>query len=247
LLVGTVVLSMSPPRRASLTRAPARGFTLIELMVAVILIAVVAVAAIPAMQKANADRRAFSYATTAASIIRDARTRAIAHGDPVLVVLCSGDTCPASSAATDNGSIRVFDPASIVCPPTIKQSTCDSEQWTIGDVADMTDPSMVAAANNVSSPVDGLDLNGTGVKDGAENIVTEMANQAGTVLKNAYICFSPAGKAYLSTDTAPTQQPTFNGVTPMTGNITFSIARQNGGLKRTVIIPSNGAARVVSQ
>jgi prepilin-type N-terminal cleavage/methylation domain-containing protein len=226
-------------------RRDQHGFTLVELMVTVILISILALAAIPAMQKASADRQAFSFATTTAAIVRDARTRALAHGTPVIVMLCSGANCAPTSIPNDNGSIAVFDPgfqtaATAQCPPTIVQARCD-QKWIMQTAAGAPDEIPI------SLPVDSLSLNGPGLVGTADGLKTTLSDETLAVRNVAYICFSPGGLAYLAADTMPNTKPNFANVLPMTGDITFSIVRNSGGLTRTVVIPGNGAARVVTQ
>jgi type II secretory pathway pseudopilin PulG len=211
-------------------------------MVVVILISILAVIAIPAMQKASMDRHVFSFAVQAGSIVRDARTRAMSRGTPVLVAMLSDGT------TAGNGLIQVFDPVDNQCPPTIAKSTCASQQWQI--------PAAGGGGGGGGSTnvvqVDGQDLSGTTLTGGgsagnAATVATKLSDWQNGARTAAYLCFSPSGRAYLSTDTAPTQTPSFTAVDPLIGYLTFSIFRTAGGIKRTVIIPSNGAARVISQ
>src|SRR5207245_1893651 len=78
-------------------RAGSAGFTLIELMVVVVLIAILTALAVPTMSTARDDRLCFDFARRMASLVQHARSRAAARGAAHLIVF-DGDTGGAGRA-----------------------------------------------------------------------------------------------------------------------------------------------------
>ncbi len=97
--------------------------------------------------------------------------------------------------------------------------------------------------------VDGLNLNG-GAETSAD-IQTELRvyDPSGGIATNvtaAYLCFTPLGRTYF-TQTSP---PQFNGALPILSPLEFRVTRSIGGQQygtvRSVLVPPNGMARVLS-
>jgi prepilin-type N-terminal cleavage/methylation domain-containing protein len=220
--------------RAAQARARgATGFTLIELCVVIILIAVLALLALPAMQKAQADRRLFAYAVSAAEVIRDAHARAMARGTPVLVEIVA-------NPPTDLAHVQVYDPVDVQCPPTTQQASCTQTSWKIGTNTTLADGvAMVPASVPLTTGLLGTYFD--------TNAAASVAITAPGSISAAYLCFSPSGKAYRAVDTAQTALPNFGTGGPFIGFYDMTLQRTAGGVIRHVVVPSNGAARVMSQ
>ena len=72
--------------RRTLRRTRARGFSLLELMVVVVLIGVLAGLAVPSMVRARNDRITFDYARQTSELLHAARARATGRGSAHLVL-----------------------------------------------------------------------------------------------------------------------------------------------------------------
>lgn len=77
--------------------APEQGFTLIELMIAIAIAAILLSIAIPSFQSVIQNSRASALATEITAALNTARTEAVKRSEPVRV-------CPSSDGATCTGS-----------------------------------------------------------------------------------------------------------------------------------------------
>src|SRR6476619_2331488 len=91
-VVSSIAMMKRAHSRASGARAPARGFTLIELMVVVILVGIMVMLAVPSMSSARHDRRVYEDASSIAQLVRDARARAMGRGAAVVVQLSNASS-----------------------------------------------------------------------------------------------------------------------------------------------------------
>lgn len=82
-LVKRSTLSIAPPKRSP--RASMRGFTLVELLAAIVIIALLAALATPSFIRIMRDRRVTQVGISIADTYREARSRALARGIAVAV------------------------------------------------------------------------------------------------------------------------------------------------------------------
>lgn len=208
----------------------ARGFTLVELMIVVVIITALAGLAVPSILKQMQDRRTRQAAEEIASIYRQARLRALGRGAAVMVRYSSTTGFQLREAVMGGGGTCARLPV----------SSCSTTQWGQGPTVVNGDqlisqfsPSAgvyagVSVAAHASAPTAG----------GGSAKVTDPAVSA------LDICFTPMGRALFGI-AGGTPPPT---LLAMTGVPLISVSRDTGGLTRLVVIPPNGLARLdVSQ
>jgi len=206
-------------------RQSERGFTLIEVMVVAIIIAVTAALAIPAGTAQLRDRHTQRLAQDVAAAYRTGRTSAMARGGAVLVRFVGGE-------------IRVLEgidgstTGDVACAqlPVAQCNRPAANAWQDDDQANDGDGNRrVGLLSPVSYAGSGAPLHVT-------------ATFGGATASTLDVCFTPLGRAFARTSTtAP--------FAPMTGPVTLTIERREGtsprvGLQRSVIVPPNGAARM---
>ncbi|MFO0742122.1 MAG: prepilin-type N-terminal cleavage/methylation domain-containing protein [Labilithrix sp.] len=243
-------------RRRTRARASGAGYTLIELMVVVILIAMLAMMAAPSMVTARGDRLAFSYARQVADAVHTARTRAAGRGAAHLVVY------EQSIAGGDRGRVLVFegldgtDNTATPKGPNPWPGCRRPNQWAFaGAWAGGTD------ATNSAAVVDAVNVNATNTSDIIikENIrlvarFTLASSSAPGAVDAFALCTTPNGTTYFgsganASDAIKNMQA---AVTPFTDVIEVDVQRHDSsnapvGLNRRVIIAGAGAPRIKSE
>ena len=223
---------MSAGVRASRRERRARGFSLIELLVVIIIIGIVSALAVPSMLQSRIDRTAYDDAGQIMQFFREARTRAVARGGAVLIQMTM-------NGPADRGTFAMFESVGV--------NPDKAGGANRAPVSSCKAPTIWQPLNPAANPgivyVDGLNLNGT-IETQAD-IETQLiiydpagpqANQ-----QTAFICFTPLGRAYLTNAV-----PVFDGAVPSLAPLELRVTRAGGATVRSVLVPPNGMARVFS-
>jgi type IV fimbrial biogenesis protein FimT len=214
-------------------RSAGRGFTLMELMVVVLLVAIMAMIAIPSMGAARFDRHCYEDAGYVLELFRAARTRALARGGAVLVHMQADNN-------SQHGRYEMWD--------AVTQDVGDGGAGTYNrtPMSSCKTPTvwLLTSSSTSSFFVDAVDLNGK--VESQANIFSTVMDPTGAAVSDAYICFTPLGHVYYSTTTSFDAQLPLNGVLQINVVLKDTSASGYHGIQRRVVIPSSGMARMIS-
>lgn len=205
---------MRPHRRL---RALARGFTLIELMVVVVIIAILATISVPMFAQQIRQRAVQQAAGSMGDIFRGARSRAIARGAAIMVT------------TRNDGSITVFEGVQGTAAAVAAQTpTCGNlpvRGCITNDWGNLGGGAIIGTARQVGGITASTEF-ATDVKLGA------------TSATPVHVCFSPGGRAFVNTTSIWTPA----AWTPLTNVLTISVT--SSGRTRNVVVLPNGTARL---
>lgn len=236
-------------------RRASGGFTLIELMVVVVLIAVLAAIASPSLQQARNDRRAFDYARQYQQVLVQARSRAAGTGSAHLAVLTAG--------GSDRGIMRLYaalDGPTVPGPTPVGSCKLDPDQWTAAAAEGLATTDLLKLDRLVSGSkarfINYSNINLGGVNTDmdlkAELKIGSGSDATLTTTQAIAICVTPAGVTYVGSGTTPALAVTnMRAATPFTGVVEASIQRHSGGtavgLRRIVVVSGGGVPRLRSE
>ncbi len=192
-------------------------------MVVIVIIAVMAVIAVPQFSMRLRARRVLQDAGRIADLYRASRTRALARGAATLVTLNLGSaTFQVLEGVQGTNAATAAGRATCANLPT---QGCMTNNW--GNVGTSTNIGTARVIEGISS----------------QNITTSMVLPAGltTTSGTVAICFSPGGRTYLN----PTSTWTANSWYPLSSVATITVAdTSTTPRKYQVLIMPNGTARL---
>lgn len=245
------------PTRASNRRASSSGYSLIELMVVVLMIAVLAMLAAPSLVRGRSDRLAFSYARTVQELIHNSRSRAAGRGAAQLVAFSTADFGARGAVFTFEALDRVAPGGKMPGPGPSPSCRTTPKQWDWVKGWGVTSPADPA---NSARLIDGLTINPSGTADVVvqENIKMAAARPdpgggAATSITAFVICVTPNGTTYYGeggTVSAAVDAMMASG--PFEGTVEIDVARHDAGnnivgLNRRVIVTGAAAPRIKSE
>lgn len=206
-----------------------------ELMVVVMIIAIMAVIALPNMGAAAIDRHVYEDASKISDVIRIARSRAMGRGAAVAVTF---DVSAGKGGTFRSRESVTTDPVAGSSVKRVPSSTCMSPT----DWSDST----------TYYEYDVLNLDGTYEgQNGIQTLVYVGASKSTgiTSVSKGAMCFTPMGRSYLVTGSDPVKGM-FDSASPTLRAFMFETARKSSGalvgIARTVMVPPNGVPRITS-
>jgi prepilin-type N-terminal cleavage/methylation domain-containing protein len=233
-------------------RAAKRGFTLLELMVVVMLVAILAIIAAPTMSIARNDRIAWDYARQYQQLVHRAHSHAAARGASQLVLFGPGPDARGYARhyeALDSQSLGTTG----VPGPNPVSSCRNPLQW----LDAMVYPGIVKPS--LSAPfLDWVELNSAPntvnvqMELRTELFIGDPAGQSFAKVDYLAVCITPGGLTYVGGDSSPAlalqkmrESPPFNDIAEI------QVQRHKGvtgvGLKRRVIIAGSSSPRLKSE
>lgn len=206
---------MRPHRRL---RAPARGFTLIELMVVVVIIAILAALAVPLFVARFRERAVIQSAGAMADLFRGARTRALGRGAAVMVTASADGTVTVLEGVKGTTTATAEGVAQCGNLPT---RGCTTNTWIVGAGA------VIGTARSIG-----------GVP--ASTKYTTAIKADTTDVSPLSVCFSPSGRTFVN------KVGTFTPASwqPLTEVVTISLTSPDSGRTHDVVVLPNGTARL---
>lgn len=241
---GTVLVSagVRSSTRVLASARRARGFSLIELMVVIIIIGIVSALAVPTMLASRLDRNAYDDAGAVMQLLREARTRAIARGSAIMISMTANSTI-------DRGTFMMYEAVSANAESGGQNRTPVATCKTPTNWAPL-DPTNPAANPGVVF-IDGVNLNGSIESDSdIETVISQYDGTATTNVTSIFVCFTPLGHVYAVPGAAAPTAGMFDGAMPNLEPIEIRVSRMQGtsayGTVRSVVLPPNGLARLFS-
>ncbi len=225
-------------RRLARRVASARGFSMIELLVVIILIGILAALAIPSMMEQTIDRHVYSDALAINDLVREARTHAIGRGGAVMLAMTTAGGTPGTYTAYE----AVQPNPQLGGVNSLPLSSCKSPtNWALNDAS--------AGAAQSASQFRQVQLSTYETTNGISTRIFSTASGTLAVTTTAYLCFTPLGRTYV-VDGGDITAGMFANASPMVETLQIEVARRSGanivGIVRSVLVPPNGVTRLLS-